>query len=342
MLKYFDIVLTYQERRNQIAYKNYLSLFITKLNYCSQIMEQCQQGVESFNLQDALAQAEDAMQEDAPSQASAISYLQPLEKEEIQCEQIDSTIYTKSGVIIQMCNTNASAHATVIGGIRLALEDIRKVPAYLQKYRTQIKKIAVRTLTRHLQESQCSVGLHETLSLEDYGMTFTIASLSQRGRQLNPQNRSEAPLFYCLLQGLLEPVILSANQDGSYQTGHIVNLYIHLLPAHHRRVVLARKSIAANELETAAEGPSNKKPRPAYEASPRPQVGYPPYPDNRGAYNERRQNYENTVNSRINQKVEEVVNKKLTTVSLASAFPQLPATKMPSWNKEDTDELPEN
>ena len=73
-----------------------------------------------------------------------------------------------------MCNTNASAHATVIGGIRLALEDIRKVPAYLHKYRSNIKKIAVRTLNRHLQESQCSVGLHETLSLDDYGMTFTV------------------------------------------------------------------------------------------------------------------------------------------------------------------------
>ena len=150
MLIYFDIILTNHEEKKLIKHikKNYLSLFITKLNYCSQDMEQCQQGVESFNLQDALAQAEDAMQEDAPSQASAISYLQPLEKEEIQCKQIDSTIYTKSGVIIQMCNTNASAHATVIGGIRLALEDIRKVPAYLQKYRTQIKKIAVRTKGR--------------------------------------------------------------------------------------------------------------------------------------------------------------------------------------------------
>ena len=307
-------------------------------------MEQCQQGVSSFSLQDALSQAEDAMQleqQEAPSQISTISYLQPLEKEEMQCEQIDSTIYSKTGVILQMCNTNASAHATIIGGIRLTLEDIRRVPAYLQKYRTQIKKIAVKTLTRHLQESQCSVGLHETLSLEDYGMTFTVASLSQKGRQLNPHNRSEGPLFYCLFQGLLEPIVLSANQDGSYQTGHVVNLYIHLLPAHHRRVVLARKTTAI-ETETAAEGPSNKKPRPTYDAIPRPQVGYAPYPDNRGAYNERRQNYENTVNSKINQKVEEVVNKKLTTASLASAFPPLPpGTKGPSW-ADEIDELPEN
>ena len=304
-------------------------------------MEQCQQAVETFNLQDAINQAEEAMQQEAPAQAPTISYLQPLDKSEYQCEQIDPTIYTKRGIILQMCNTNASAHATVIGGIRLALEDIRKVPAYLHKYRSNIKKITVRTLNRHLQESQCSVGLHETLSLDDYGMTFTVATLSQRGRQMNPQNRSEAPLFYCLLQGLLEPVVLTANEDGTYQTGHIINLYIHLLPAHHRRVVLAQKNTEKGEIEATAEGPSNKKSRPAYEATPRPQVGYPPYPDNRGAYNERRQNYDNTINHKINQKVEEMVNKKLTTASLASAFPPLPATKAPSWNTED-DELPEN
>ena len=140
----------------------------------------------------------------------------------------------------------------------------------------------------------------------------------------------------------MEPVVLMANEDGTYQTGHIINLYIHLLPAHHRRVVLARKNTKKSKVETTTEGPSNKKSRPAYEAAPRLQVGYPPYPDNRGAYNERRQNYDNTINSKINQKVEEMVNKKLTTASLASAFPPLPATKAPSWNTEDTDELPEN
>ena len=173
-------------------------------------------------------------------------------------------------------------------------------------------------------------------------MTFTVATLSQRGRQMNPQNRSEAPLFYCLLQGLLEPVVLTANADGTYQTGHIINLYIHLLPAHHRRVVLARKNIEKGKIEATAEGPSNKKSRPAYETTARPQDRlYPPYPDNR-AYIDRRQNYDNTINSKINQKVEEMVNKKLTTATLASAFPPLPATKAPSWNTEDTDELPEN
>ena len=303
-------------------------------------MEECQQSVQSFSLQDALASAEEAMQQEVQT-SPTVGYIAPLETSEFACEYIDPTIYQKGGVILQFCNTNASAHATIIGGIRLALSDIRKVPAYLHKYRQNIKKIAVRTLTRHLLDSQCSVGLHETLSLEDYGMTLTVATLSQRARQLNPQGRGEAPLFYCLFPGLLEPTVLMANPDGTYQTGHILNLYIHLLPAHHRRVVLARKQTDKGEVELPAEGPSNKKSRPAYEAAPRPQVGYPPYPDNRGAYNERRQNYDNTINHKINQKVEEMVNKKLTTASLASAFPPLPATKAPSWNTED-DELPEN
>ena len=201
-------------------------------------MEQCQEQVQSFSLQDALANAEEAMQQEVQA-TPTVQYITPLETSEFACDYIDPTIYQKSGVLLQFCNTIASAHATIIGGIRLALNDIRKVPAYLHRYRQNIKQIAVRALTRHLQDSQCSVGLHETLSMEDYGMTFTVATLSQRARQHNPQGRGEAPLFYCLFPGFLEPTITMANEDGTYQTTHIINLYIHLLPAHHRRVVLA-------------------------------------------------------------------------------------------------------
>ena len=302
-------------------------------------MEQCQEQVESFSLQDALDNQSEAMQQE--SQATPlVRYITPLESSEFACDYIDPTIYQKSGVLLQFCNTNASAHATIIGGIRLAVEDIRKVPAYLHRYRMNIKKIAVKALSRHLQDSQCSVGLNESLSMEDYGMTFTVATLSQRARQLNPQGRGEGPLFYCLFPGHLDPTILMANADGTYQTQHIINLYIHLLPAHHRRVVLARKITDKAEADV-SEGPNSKKPRPAYEAAPRPQVGYPPYPETRVAYNERRQQYDNTINHKINQKVEEMVNKKLTTASLASAFPPLPSgTKGPSWAEDD--ELPEN
>ena len=298
-------------------------------------MDQCQQGVAQFNLQDAINQAEEAMQQEVPiAPAPALAYIPPLDVTEFQCDQIDPTIYQKKGVLLQICNTNASAHATIIGGIRLAVEDIRRIPAYVQRYRTNIKKVAVRVLNRHLQESQCSVGLHETLSLDDYCMTFTVATLSQRARQLNPHNRGEAPLFYCLLPGMLEPVILMANEDGTYQTGHIVNLYIHLLPAHHRRVVLARKQDKP-DADSPIDGPISKKQRPNFENNPRPERSY----DNRPYEDRRHQNYDNR---KLMSQVAELVDKRLTTATLATAFPPLPTTKAPSWNIDDNEDLPEN
>ena len=145
-------------------------------------MDSCQQAVENFDLQ-RLANPNEAM---ATIEAEAFRYA-PLEETEFQCDHVDSSIYPKWGVIIQVCNTNASAHATIIGGFRLALDNIRKVPAYLQRYRNNIKKIAVRILNRHLHKSQCSVGLHETLTLDDYGMTFMVTTITKEAKEFNPQ-----------------------------------------------------------------------------------------------------------------------------------------------------------
>ena len=135
---------------------------------------------------------------------------------------------------------------------------------------------------------------------------------------------------------MLEPIVIKANQDGTYETGHVVNLYIHLLPAHHRRVVLARKQQDKGETDVSTDGPSIKKSRPAYD-TPRNQDRA--YVDNR-PYADRRQPYDNT--KQLMSRVEQMVDQKLTTATLATAFPPLPATKAPSWNTDDTEDLPEN
>ena len=298
-------------------------------------MDSCQQATQAYNMQNA-ANPDDAMQE-VENLVKSLEYIPPLDIVDFACDHIDPSIYNKKGVILQVCNTNASAHATVIGGIRLALTDIRKVPAYLQRYRPNIKKVAVRILQRHLQESQCSAGLHETLTLDDYGMTFTVATLSDKARQFNPQGRSEAPLFFCVLPAMLEPTVISTNEDGTYETGHLLNLYIHLLPSHHRRVVLARKPASSLTLIDAGEGPIIKKQRPSYDTRD-PRLQDRSYAEAR-PYDNRRQNYPDT--RQLYTKVAEL-DKKLTDATIASAFPPLPASKKPTWNVDDTEELPEN
>ena len=302
------------------------------MDSCQQAPENMQDVVENFDLE-RLPNPDEAMR---TIEAEAFRYVH-LEEAEFQCDHVDPSIYKRRGVIVQVCNTNASAHATIIGGFRLALDDIRKVPAYLQRYRNNIKKLAVRILNRHLHESQCSAGLHETLTLEDYGMTFMVSTLSKDAQDFNPQGRKEGPLFYCLLPEMLEQTAFVRNADGTYQMGHIINCYVHLLPAHHRRVVLARKPAASATLTDAVEGPIIKKQRPSYDTrDPRQQDRS--YTEAR-PYDNRRQNYPDT--RQLYTKVAEL-DKKLTDATIASAFPPLPASKKPTWNVDDTEELPEN
>ena len=58
-------------------------------------MDQCQQSVAAFSLQDAIVNAEEAMQQEA-SQAPAVEYITPLEVSEFQCESIDPTQFYRN------------------------------------------------------------------------------------------------------------------------------------------------------------------------------------------------------------------------------------------------------
>ena len=300
-------------------------------------MDQCQQEVENMEAVVNFDLRHLPSPDEAMKTVKVVYQYPPIKEEEYKCDHIDPSIYQRRGVLVQVCNTNASAHATIIGGIRLAIEDIRIVPAYLQRYRVNIKKVAIRMLNRHFHESQCSAGLHESLSIDDYGMTFMVATVTDEAREFNPAGRKEGPLFYCIMPEMLKPTVFLRNQDGTYQTGHIINLYIHLLPPHHRRVVLAKKPALKLEVE-AGEGPNIKKSRPSYEVrDPRLQQDRP-YPDNR-QYDARRP-YTDT--RQLASKVAEL-EQKVTNATLATAFPPLPAnSKGPTWNTDDSEELPEN
>lgn len=169
----------------------------------------------------------------------------PLTVADMKCDYVDDTFFTKSGVIMQFINGNCPGSPSTIGGMRLALTDVKKLPAYIARNRGSIKVHALRYLNRHLKEMQCSIGATECLKAEDYGMSFSIASVTNNGAMLNPARRNEGPLFYCMFSGLVSPVLVQ-NADWDDQTSrdemaYVVNCYIHLLPASQRRnAVVAR------------------------------------------------------------------------------------------------------
>jgi len=181
---------------------------------------------------------------------------------EVMCAYVDASLYQQTGVVLQFVNSNQPDSATIIGGMRLKIKEIRKVPAYLAKYRQRIKMHAIATLQRHFLETQCPAGVTETLCPDDYSISYMVASLSDAGRRLNPSGRNEGPLFYLLYPALVEERYLYLETDGTPSSSHVINVYIHLNEAVRRRTaVLKRHQGEVKKKESAAKALAHKKPR---------------------------------------------------------------------------------
>ena len=133
----------------------------------------------------------------------------PLHEQEVLCEYVHESIVQKSGIFIQFINGNAVGSSSMIGGLRLGLTDIRKVPAYLSRHKGSIKQHGINMLNKHFTDTQCAMGAGELIPQEEYGLSFSVASVARQALTLNPSGRNEGPLFYCLFDGLVEPTALS-------------------------------------------------------------------------------------------------------------------------------------
>ena len=169
---------------------------------------------------------------------------EPLKEQDVLCDYIHESMVKKSGIIVQFSNSNAAGATSMIGGVRLGLTDIRKAPSYLQRNKALLKQHAMRMLLRHFQDTQCAAGAGEPLTADDFGLTFSLASVSRPGAALNPSKRNEGPLFYCLFSGLTEAAPLeehSWNDGRIAELNYFINGYIHLLPQSQRRYRVIHK-----------------------------------------------------------------------------------------------------
>ena len=167
-----------------------------------------------------------------------------LEKANFKSPLVDDSLHDKRGIIIQFLNSGCPGTFPVIGGLRINLEDIRQVPLYLHQNKALIKQHGVRVLMNHWRDLNYGLGSTELLTVDDFGIVFTVASVSQNAIRLNPQQRTEGPLFYCHLPGLVEPQIVihldwAINMEG--QAVHLINAYITLISPHQRRTLMIRR-----------------------------------------------------------------------------------------------------
>ena len=172
------------------------------------------------------------------------SFREPLKEQEVLCDHVHESMLRKTGIIVQFSNSNAAGATSMIGGVRLGLTDIRKAPSYVARNKQLLKQHAMRMLQRHFHDTQCAAGAGEPLTADDFGLTFSLASVSRSAAALNPSRRDEGPLFYCLFSGLTEATSLEEvnwNDGRVSEVTYFINGYIHLLPQSQRRYRVIHK-----------------------------------------------------------------------------------------------------
>ena len=161
-----------------------------------------------------------------------------LKSKDMFCEYLESEMMQRKGCILQYVNLNSIGATNMIGATRINVTDARRVPLYLWRNKTMIRQHAVAVLQQHLLDTQCSTGVMESLTVEDYSLSFSWASITEEGRLLNPFGRSELPLAFAAFDKLVQPrPITSDDRQGSL----VVNVFIMLQePAKRRLAVIKR------------------------------------------------------------------------------------------------------
>ena len=272
-----------------------------------------------------------------------------LEQADLECAFAEESFFHNKGVILQFINNNCTGATSLIGGIRLHLDDIRKIPAYLDRNASRIKHYAILCLDRHIKANQCATGAGETLCHDDYGISFSLASVSPRGMMLHPSKRQEGQLFYCLYPGLNEPFFLGTNPDGTDDVAHVVNVFIHLMPIGQRRTAVLLKLERENPPPTlcpmlpTASAPvpipthGGKRQRGSHGSHPYHNANH--RDQNQGSYRRQPAPIQDT-SAQFYQRIDALEKDVQTVRSLQLPNPPLPVATTPIWRKDGAPELP--
>lgn len=207
------------------------------------------QGASSSN---ALAQAAALIRE--PAGSSNAGSQSVAETGEVSHEDIvDPSLRGNDGIIIQFVNTNCLDSASIIGAVRTPVRELSGFPAYLSQHRPMIKVHAVAALQRHLISCQSPTGAGETdLTIDDFSLSFMVASVSDDCARLNPSGRREAGMWICAYPWLAKQVdldLIDPLDSESPNRTYVVNCYVHLLDQNRRRRFALQKAKEEGEKE---------------------------------------------------------------------------------------------
>jgi len=266
----------------------------------------------------------------------SISDSKNLKPSQTACEYIHRSLFDKVGAIINFISP--TYHDAILGSVRINVAEPALIPAYLSKYKSQIKAHAISALDAHLREINNPAGCGENLSSEDYGISFRLATISELAVKLHPSGRREGPLYYALCPELMQPISFSVPGSAAEWT-HIVNCYVHLGASTSRRNVLlqrqketrqAREEEAKRKVAHPPGVTSSKQPRPAAPMTRVPAT----------------LTTEDVIRALVRETAaldRETGKKTSPTQSAEQAFPALPPSRQPTpvWSKDGLPDLPD-
>ena len=257
-----------------------------------------------------------------------------IEQAELACPEIDESLYTNRGVIVNFFNPNTTGAVQNIGGVRLALDDIRKVPSYLHRNRRRFKQLAMKLLDAHLRHAVCPVGAGEVLTMDDYSLTFAVASLSDEAKLIWAGKRNEGPLYLCTGSNMTKPILWGQTPDGRDDYAHMVHAYVALSPAAQRRTTILKR------LAEDCTPPPQLHPMDV-----RPQQPGNNYKRARNSNNVSNQNYNRPRPSHfppnipvVGERLANVERDLKTLIGLQHPSPPLPTTATPAWHNDGGNE----
>lgn len=242
----------------------------------------------------------------------------PLKPSEMFGTFMDQEMVQRKGMILIYQNLNSFGATSVYGATRTGVVDPRRIPNYLEKYKSVIRTCAVERLQVFFKDTHVSCGVNEVgLTADDYSISFSFASLTPEGRALNVSGRNELPIDFATFAEWVAPQSPNVGEPPVY----VVNVFVQLQESNKRSGAVLKR----HREEEAYKADPSKRPRPN---------GY-----NGNTYGNRMNDVQSIVSAAVTPLQDELASLKR--MAPVVNFPQMKETAAPVWRTNGRTSLPE-
>ena len=143
-------------------------------------------------------------------------------------EFAEDSFWEKDGLVLIFQCTNIGNASVYMGATRTNVKDAARIPNYLMRNKAAIKMKAIELFKTHRIQTQWGVAADEKMSVDDFGISFMAASLTQEAYKANANRRNEGPILMYFVPHFLREWVFTGTPrpDGTPNRGHVVNVYL--------------------------------------------------------------------------------------------------------------------